>query len=51
MNLSRIPILGRFFLPERNGTTFKRTSESEQALLDWPRFSSASKTPWSSSSW
>jgi Mg2+-importing ATPase len=32
--LHRIPILGKLFLPERNGTTLKRSSESERALLE-----------------
>jgi Mg2+-importing ATPase len=38
--LHRIPILGKLFLPERNGTTVKRSTESERALLEI-----ASQTP------
>jgi Mg2+-importing ATPase len=34
MKLDKIPILGRFFLPERNGATVQRSTESERALLE-----------------
>jgi len=38
--LHRIPILGKLFLPERNGTTVKRSTESERALLEIASLSS-----------
>jgi Mg2+-importing ATPase len=34
MNFDKIPIFGRFFLPERNGTTSHRSTESERAILE-----------------
>jgi P-type Mg2+ transporter len=34
MKLHQIPVFGRLFLPERNGTTPQRSTESERAILE-----------------